>query len=86
MAVKIDYGSAGALGKLVQHHRRQAGLSRVDLAQIAGVGKTVIYDVEKGKVSVRFDTLLKLFYALNISVELKSPLTVLDEERDDAES
>ena len=86
MAVKICLDSTKSLGKLIVYHRKKAGLSRVALAEIAGTGKTVVYDVEKGKVAVKFDTLLKLFNALNISIELKSPLMALYEEQNDAES
>ena len=44
MAVKKD------LHKVALFHRKEAGLSREQLAMLAGVGKTVIYDFEKGKV------------------------------------
>lgn len=86
MAVKIERETVGNLGNLVRYHRKKAGLSQVALAEIAGTGKTVVYDVEKGKITVKFDTLLKLFNALNISLELKSPLMDLYKEQNDAES
>ena len=55
-------------------HRKAAGLSRVQLAELAGVGKTVIYDIEKGKKSFQMDTLQKILRVLNIRIELTSPL------------
>ncbi len=55
-------------------HRKAAGLSRVRLAELAGVGKTVIYDIEKGKESVQLDTLRKILKVLNIKIVLTSPL------------
>jgi len=55
-------------------HRKAAGLSRVRLAELAGVGKTVIYDIEKGKESVQLDTLRKILKVLNIRIILTSPL------------
>jgi transcriptional regulator with XRE-family HTH domain len=55
-------------------HRKAAKLSRVHLAELAGVGKTVIYDIEKGKESVQLDTLRKILKVLNISITLTSPL------------
>ena len=51
-------------------HRKAAGLSRVKLAELAGVGKTVIYDIEKGKESIQLDTLRKIFRVLNIKIVL----------------
>lgn len=74
MTVKIDIETLDKIGRVVQFHRRQAGLSRICLADIAGVGKTVVYDIEKGKDTVKVNTLLKVLRALNISLILDSPL------------
>lgn len=41
---------------------------------MAGVGKTVVYDLEKGKETVQLSSLLKILKGLNVQVELKSPL------------
>ena len=62
------------IAKIIRLHRRAARLSRIELAELAGVGKTVIYDIEKGKVSVQLDTLTKILKVLNITLVLKSPL------------
>lgn len=58
----------------IRIHRKEAGLTQKQLADLAGVGKTVIFDIEKGKESVRLDTLLKVLDALSIEVTLGSPL------------
>ena len=68
MEVKNDIHS------LVYYHRKRAGLSRIELADLAGVGKTVIYDLEKGKRSVRWSTILAILKALNIKIIFNSPL------------
>ena len=60
--------------EIIRLHRKAARLSRIELAELAGVGKTVIYDIEKGKVSVQLDTLAKILKVLNITLVLKSPL------------
>ncbi len=62
------------LAQLIRDHRRKAGLAQAQLAKLAGVGKTVVWDLEHGKESVQWDTLQKLFRVLNISVEWRSPL------------
>jgi len=62
------------LANVIKMHRRTAGLSRKQLAEMAGVGKTVIYDIEKGKETIQLDTLRKILKVLNIKIELKSPL------------
>ena len=68
MAVKIGAESVSSVGRIIRFHRKQAGLSRIELADMAGVGKTVVYDIEKGKETVRFNTLLELFGVLNVTV------------------
>ena len=62
------------LADVIKMHRKEAKLSRVQLAEMAGVGKTVIYDIEKGKETIRLDTLRKILRVLNIKIELTSPL------------
>ncbi len=62
------------LAEVIRLHRKAAKLSRVQLAELAGVGKTVVYDIEKGKESVQLDTLRKILKVLNIKIVLTSPL------------
>ena len=62
------------LAQIIRMHRKTAKLSRVQLAELAGVGKTVVFDIEMGKESVQLDTLRKILKVLNIKIILKSPL------------
>ncbi|MDX9697758.1 MAG: type II toxin-antitoxin system Y4mF family antitoxin [Bacteroidales bacterium] len=62
------------IGDIIKYHRKKAGLSQKSLADIAGVGKTVVFDIEKGKETVQFKSILNVLKALNISIELNSPL------------
>lgn len=61
------------ISKLIHYYRKQSGLSQQQLARLAGVGKTVIYDIEKGKESVRLNTLLKVLDVLNIQIKFETP-------------
>ncbi len=63
------------IAESVKIHRKKAGLSQLRLAELADVGKTVIFDIEKGKNTIQIDTLLKVFAALNIEIVLQSPLS-----------
>ena len=74
------------IGRAVRFHRKKSGLSQLELANLAGVGKTVIFDVEKGKSTVRFSTLAKIFRVLNIRIRLESPLMDQFEETANEES
>ncbi len=62
------------IGDVIKYHRKKAGLSQKSLADIAGVGKTVVFDIEKGKETVQFKSLFNVFNALNINISLESPL------------
>ena len=62
------------LAAIVRKHRKLAGLSQLQLAEMAGVGKTVVYDIEKGKATIRLDTLRKILSVLNIRVQLTGPI------------
>ncbi|MCL5029806.1 MAG: helix-turn-helix domain-containing protein [Bacteroidetes bacterium] len=67
------------IARAVKFHRTKSGLNQKQLADLADVGKTAVFDIEKGKESVRLNTLLKVFKALNIKMKLESPLMHLME-------
>ncbi len=62
------------LKTVIRHHRQLSGLNQAQLATLAGVGKTVVFDIEHGKETVQFDTLKKVLVALNIKFVLQSPV------------
>lgn len=62
-------------GALIKEHRKMAGLTQLELANLAGVGKTTVFDIEKNKETVRWNNLLAVLRVLNIKIEFKSPLT-----------
>jgi len=63
-----------SLQDIILYHRKHAKLSRKDLAELAGVGKTVIYDLEKGKQTVKWSSITPILNALNIGISFNSPL------------
>jgi y4mF family transcriptional regulator len=84
--MKLDKENTKMLGWVIRSHRKAAGLSRIELAAIAGVGKTAVFDMENGKATAQLDTLLKLLDALNITIHLESPLMARFEGTEDAKS
>jgi HTH-type transcriptional regulator / antitoxin HipB len=62
------------LAEIIRYHRKQTGMTQLELANLAGVGKTVIFDIENGKNSIRFDTINKILEALNIKIQYNSPI------------
>lgn len=61
------------LARIIKQHRKAAHLSQLQLAELADVGKTVVFDIEKGKETVKLATLRKVLKVLNIKVRLYSP-------------
>jgi len=51
----------------MRHLRLSAGLSRPQLAQLAGIGLATVYQLEDGILDVRLSTLLKVAVALNVT-------------------
>ncbi|MGM0587272.1 MAG: helix-turn-helix domain-containing protein [Bacteroidota bacterium] len=74
------------IGALIRCHRRRSGLTQNELADLAGVGKTAVFDIEHGKETVQFNTLHKVCVALNITIRLESPIMEQCREEIDAES
>ena len=73
--MKIDGGDL--LGRTIRIHRKRAGITQAELATLAGIGKTAVFDAEKGKETIKLCTLLSILRVLNIGVEVHSP--ILDE-------
>jgi HTH-type transcriptional regulator / antitoxin HipB len=73
---RVIYRNSGnmSLSELVLQTRKRAKLSQQALAALAGVGKTVVWDLEHGKRTIRLETLLKILAVLNISLVLRSPI------------
>ena len=63
------------LGTFIKDHRKKAGLTQLELADLAGIGKTTVFDIEKNKETIRLNNLLAVLQVLNIKLEFKSPLT-----------
>ena len=62
------------LGLFIKEHRKKAGLTQLQLANLAGVGKTTVFDIEKKKTTVSWNNLLAVIKILNIEVQFKSPM------------
>lgn len=61
------------IGREICYYRKHSGLTQRQLADLAGVGKTVIFDIEKGKTTIKLNTLLKVLNVLNIQIKLILP-------------
>lgn len=76
MLIVKDFHSE--IAQVIKLHRRKARLTQKALADYAGVGKTVIYDIEHAKPSIQLNTLMKVLHVLNIKLVIDAPLTKRD--------
>ena len=60
-------------GQEIERIRKRGGFSRKELATIAGVGSTAIYELEKGTGKTKLITILNILNALNTKLFLKAP-------------
>jgi transcriptional regulator with XRE-family HTH domain len=66
--------NATEIGKIVIFHRKRAGLSQERISGSGGSWENGHFDIEKGKKSIRLNTLMAVLNTLNITVEFQSPL------------
>ena len=77
MMVKND--SLDNLSYTVRHMRKLAGLTQNELAELAGVGKTLVFDLEAGHDGIRLENLKKILHVLNIKIVFTPPDLISDE-------
>jgi HTH-type transcriptional regulator/antitoxin HipB len=60
--------AAGRLGQAIRLRRKALSLTQKGLADYAGVGVAFLYDLEKGKASVRLDKVLDVLRILGLEM------------------
>jgi y4mF family transcriptional regulator len=58
------------LGRAVRAWRRRLRLSQATLADLAGVGVAFVYDLERGKPTLRIDKVLAVLEALGLGLTI----------------
>ena len=66
------YG-AGDLGVAVRQFRLQAGLSQATLAELSGVHRSYLSELERGKVTEQLQRLIEILGILGVEVQLRRP-------------
>lgn len=74
------------IGAVVKFHRKKARLTQLELARLAEIGKTAVFDLEKGKYTVKLSTLLSILRVLNLRMQFSGPLMALFEKERDEKS
>lgn len=61
---------AAILGAAVREQRQRLGLAQAVLADLAGVGVAFLYDLERGKPTLRIDKVLSVLDALGLGLSI----------------
>jgi HTH-type transcriptional regulator / antitoxin HipB len=62
------------LGHLIAFHRKKAGLTQVGLAELAGVSRSVVQDLEAGKGRTVWMHVEAILSVLNVELQPFGPL------------
>jgi HTH-type transcriptional regulator / antitoxin HipB len=62
------------IATIIKKHRKIAKLSQIELANLAGIGKTTLFEIEKNNDNVSWKNIKAVLKVLNIKVHLESPL------------
>lgn len=65
--------SAETLGAMVRRAREHRGVSQIKLAELAGVGRRFVSELENGKSSLEFDKVLQVAAAAGVAVMARAP-------------
>ena len=69
------------IGEVIKFYRKKSQLTQEQLANLAGLGRSVVFDIENGKTTVQLQTLFQLLEVLNISLSLHTPFQWQNEDR-----
>ncbi len=62
------------LDKLLTEARKAQGISQRELAELAGVGETVVYKLESGRTDVTLSSFISVLTGLGFELKCHSPL------------
>ena len=65
------------LASLVAFHRKKAGLTQVELAELAGVSRFVVQAIEAGSGRTTWRHIESILKSLNLTLEPRGPLVEL---------
>ena len=68
---KLQVRSSDELGLLVERTRKSRGYSQQAFADLAGVGRRFVSEVENGKPTAEIGKVLRVLTALGIDMELR---------------
>lgn len=56
------------IGNRIRNHREEKGLTQARLAELAEISERTVSDIENGKITSKYDNILKISSALDIPI------------------
>jgi transcriptional regulator with XRE-family HTH domain len=63
--------SASSIGPAIRHYRKQAGLTQAQLADMAGLNRSYVAELERGKETEQLRRILRLLKLLGVRTTLQ---------------
>lgn len=60
-----------SLGAAIRHYRKEAGLTQAQLAELAGLNRTYLSDLERGRETEQVRRLLRVLRQLGVRITLQ---------------
>ncbi len=60
-----------SLGTAIRHYRREAGLSQAELAELTGLNRTYLSDLEQGRETEQVKRILRVLKQLGVRMSLE---------------
>lgn len=62
------------LFSIIRYHRKKTKLNQTELAEMSGVSRSVVQDIEAGRDRISLKNLLQILSTLNIQLKANGPL------------
>jgi transcriptional regulator with XRE-family HTH domain len=63
--------SASSIGPAIRHYRKEAGLTQAQLADVAGLNRSYLAELERGKETEQLRRILRLLKLLGVRATLQ---------------
>jgi HTH-type transcriptional regulator / antitoxin HipB len=63
--------SASSIGPAIRHYRKEAGLTQAQLADMAGLNRSYVAELERGKETEQLRRILRLLKLLSVRATLQ---------------
>lgn len=68
----IEMKTGGMLSEVIKERRKALALTQEDVANLAGCARLFVHELEKGKITIRFEKLIAVLHVLGLQLAIES--------------